>query len=160
MPCWYIYFYKVRYKNWVPLKGFHSRGHEFWKWQSKPHKRKLSTKTNTAPNAPDLREHCRHSSSCWVRPSMDDPSAKHHLTTANANTARNHTGCPVLRCGARSENIWLHLLPPEECTVLLQAGSHHTKAHPTHKCQLMCSNHSPECRLYLVKIAFPFFGQL
>lgn len=92
-----------------------------------------------------------------VRPSMDDPSAKHHLTTANANTAKCHTGCPVLRCGARSENIWLYLLPPEECTVLLQAGSHHTKAHPTHKCQLMCSNHSPECRLCMVKTAFPFF---
>lgn len=40
--------------------------------------------------------------------------------------------------------------------VLLQAGSHHTRAHPTHK----CSYHSTECRLWMVKSAFPFFGQL
>lgn len=61
MPRWPIYFYKVHYKTSVPRKGFYSQRHKFWKWQRKPHKRKLSTKTNTAPNATDLREGCRHS---------------------------------------------------------------------------------------------------
>lgn len=130
---------------------FHSQGHEFWKWQRKSHKRKLSTKTNTAPNAPNLREGCRHSSGCWVRLSM--PSVKHHLTIANANTA-NITHA-VLYSGVVQEvntsGYTCFLLK-----VLLQAGSHYTRA-PTHKGQLICSNHSTECRPCIVKIAFSFF---
>lgn len=55
-------------------------------------------------------------------------------------------------------HIWLHLLPPKGCTVLAQAGSHHTRAHPTHKGQLTCSNHSTERRLCTVKIAFSFLA--
>lgn len=106
----------MHYKN-SPSEGFFSQGHEFWKWERKPHKRKLSTKTNTAPNAPDLRECCRHSSSCWVRLSMDVPSEKHHLTIANANTGKCYTCYLVLRWGVRSGNTWLHLLPSKECTV-------------------------------------------
>lgn len=129
-------FFTVRNTSFGSGRGNHTKG---------------SSPLNTAPNAPDLTEGCRHSSRCWVR-----------LLHALSKTSPKYSKCQhcqvlhtVLYSGVVQEvntsGYTCFLLK-----VLLQAGSHHTRAHPTHK----CSYHSTECRLWMVKSAFPFFGQL
>lgn len=149
MPCWSIYFHKVHYKNWVPGKGF---------WQSGIRVLEVAGETTQEEALHQDKHSIQH-----PRPQrrlqtlfklLDKTFHGYSLSkTSPDNTAKGY------KCGARSEHIWLHLLPPKRCTVLLQAASHYTRAHFTHKGQLICSNHSTECRLCMVKIAFPFFGQ-
>lgn len=144
MSCWSIYFYKVHYKKLSPLEGFFTvRDMSFGSGRGNHTKGALHQDKRSTPNAPNLREGCRHSSSCWVRLSM--PSVKHHLTIANANTAKRYTHCLIVKCGARSEHIWLHLLPPKGASpgwITLHKGSSHTRrsAHmqqPEHWVQTM-----------------------